>query len=382
MGQHPVLQPCLRWRRLRRDTPDGPRHALATGPLTELPPSTISGEPVVGIQGDVSLQGAPPNSVAATVYISRSSKPLPVSATYSYSNGASARIALSQWGEHLLLQPPTQVIAQSALQPVGHRSATATAEPRTRTRNPKLSAPVGFTSGTTQVPETGTWHATGTTTASIGYSDGGVGPTVHRVWTIVRSCSQTCTYTLIRSFVGDGIASVIRAALVHKSDGWHATWPAQRLTCAGTAADPIYWDQQEGLDPTLHRRRPRRAGERKQVLLHAKVRLRPSIGDLASDLRQLLDLDDNYIPDERTCGARPGPSDAERYQRPITASRADVTCGRECGPTGTPRCRSGSKTCGRSGLTRATLTSSCLLSLSPDAKRAPLIDWPSGVAAT
>jgi hypothetical protein len=117
--------------------------------------------------------------------------------------------------------------------------------PRTHTSDPELSPPVGFTSGTTQAPATGTWYATGTTTASIGYSDDAAGSTLQRVWTITRSCSHTCTYTLIRPFVGNGIASTIRTTLVHEFDGWRATWPAQRLTCGGTAADPIYWDQQE-----------------------------------------------------------------------------------------------------------------------------------------
>jgi hypothetical protein len=42
-----------------------------TGPLTETAPSTVSGESVVGIQGHVSLPGAPPDSVATTVFVSR-----------------------------------------------------------------------------------------------------------------------------------------------------------------------------------------------------------------------------------------------------------------------------------------------------------------------
>jgi len=113
-------------------------------------------------------------------------------------------------------------------------------------RAPSLSSPAGFTSGTTQAPAMGTWYATGTTTGSEGYSDEAVGSTVQREWTITRSCSQTCSYTLIRAFVGDNdVASVIRTTLVHESDGWRAAWPAQRLTCGGNAAAPIYWNQQE-----------------------------------------------------------------------------------------------------------------------------------------
>jgi hypothetical protein len=113
-------------------------------------------------------------------------------------------------------------------------------------RAPSLSSPAGFTSGTTQAPATGTWYGTGTTTGSEGYSDEAVGSSVQRVWTITRSCSRKCVYTLIRPFVGDNdVVSVIRTTLVHESDGWLATWPAQRLTCGGSATDPIYWNQQE-----------------------------------------------------------------------------------------------------------------------------------------
>jgi hypothetical protein len=69
---------------------------------------------------------------------------------------------------------------------------------------------------------------------------------VQRVWTITRSCSQTCSYTLIRPVVGgNGVASVTRTKLVHGPDGWRATWPAYRTTCGGTVADPIYWNNQE-----------------------------------------------------------------------------------------------------------------------------------------
>jgi hypothetical protein len=45
--------------------------------------------------------------------------------------------------------------------------------------------------------------------------------------------------------VANGIVSIIHTTLVHTSSGWHATWPAQRLACGGTAADRIYWLQHE-----------------------------------------------------------------------------------------------------------------------------------------
>jgi hypothetical protein len=41
------------------------------------------------------------------------------------------------------------------------------------------------------------------------------------------------------------VASVIRTKLVHAPHGWRATWPATRAPCGGTAADPVYWNQQD-----------------------------------------------------------------------------------------------------------------------------------------
>ena len=109
-----------------------------------------------------------------------------------------------------------------------------------------ISPPPGFASGTTQAPETGTWDAIGTTTASVGYSGDPAGSTLQRVWTITRSCSQTCTYTLIRPYLGDnGKAIMTHTKLARQPDGWRATWPAARLTCGGTGTDPIFWSQHE-----------------------------------------------------------------------------------------------------------------------------------------
>jgi hypothetical protein len=87
-----------------------------TGRLTETPPTTFSGEPVIGIRGTALLPGPFPPAVDATVYLSRSRKPLPVGATYSFTNGAIAKIVMDRWGEHFALQAPTDVISPSVLE--------------------------------------------------------------------------------------------------------------------------------------------------------------------------------------------------------------------------------------------------------------------------
>lgn len=124
-------------------------------------------------------------------------------------------------------------------------SATGSAVRAPVYRAPSLSPPAGFTSGTSQAPAIGTWSAKGTITRSEGYANFAVGSTLQRVWTITRSCTQTCTYIVIRTIVGNGVASVVRTKLVHGSHGWRATWPAYRAPCGGTNADPIYWNNQE-----------------------------------------------------------------------------------------------------------------------------------------
>lgn len=112
-----------------------------------------------------------------------------------------------------------------------------------RSKPPSISPPAGFSSGTTQPPQQGTWGATGTVLGSLGYSP--EQSPIRRLWIITRSCRSQCTYSISRQFVADGRAYTITAQLVHETDGWHATWPPQKLFCGGTAQAPIYWEQQE-----------------------------------------------------------------------------------------------------------------------------------------
>ena len=85
------------------------------GHITETKPTTIDGQAVVGIHGDMPIPGSPQTSVVATLYVSRTSRPLPVGATYTYGKGGTATITLSHWGETVALSAPTNTIAASKL---------------------------------------------------------------------------------------------------------------------------------------------------------------------------------------------------------------------------------------------------------------------------
>jgi len=66
--------------------------------VTETAPTTIDGQPVIGIHGAVPVPGSP-------------------HATYTYSGGGSATIRLSHWGETVSLTPPANAIPDSKLEP-------------------------------------------------------------------------------------------------------------------------------------------------------------------------------------------------------------------------------------------------------------------------
>jgi hypothetical protein len=86
-----------------------------TGSLTETRPTTVDGQSVIGIHGDVSVPGAGPGVAAVTVYVSRSPHPLPVAAVYTFPNRSHATLTFTDWGEHLALHPPANAIAESTL---------------------------------------------------------------------------------------------------------------------------------------------------------------------------------------------------------------------------------------------------------------------------
>lgn len=86
-----------------------------TGALSETAPTTINGRSLIGIKGNIPASGPTPSAGTATVYLSRTREPLPVAATYSFSNGQSAEVEFSGWGDGLALTPPPNVINERGL---------------------------------------------------------------------------------------------------------------------------------------------------------------------------------------------------------------------------------------------------------------------------
>lgn len=85
------------------------------GHLTQTAPTKVDGQPVVGIHGKGSIGGSASASLSVTVYVSRTSTPLPVRASYTYSTGGSVTLDLSGWGERLALHAPSNVIPTAQL---------------------------------------------------------------------------------------------------------------------------------------------------------------------------------------------------------------------------------------------------------------------------
>jgi hypothetical protein len=88
------------------------------GPLVETAPTRLNGESVVGIRG--TLPAADGKGASEIIYISRTSRPLPVLVIASRkasgtTPAASSTIKLTAWGEHLALEPPTNAIPSSKL---------------------------------------------------------------------------------------------------------------------------------------------------------------------------------------------------------------------------------------------------------------------------
>jgi len=78
----------------------------------------MDGESVVGIRG--TLPASDGTTALDVVYVSRSSRPLPVLVILSRKASpilpaVSSRVKLSNWGEHLTLTPPADAIPASKL---------------------------------------------------------------------------------------------------------------------------------------------------------------------------------------------------------------------------------------------------------------------------
>jgi hypothetical protein len=71
--------------------------------------------------------------------------------------------------------------------------------------------------------------------SALGFVNDRAADPLKETWTISRSCgADRCTTMLNRQIGG----TTVRSALVHKSDGWHASWPADVYGCRypGSAA--------------------------------------------------------------------------------------------------------------------------------------------------
>jgi hypothetical protein len=86
------------------------------GTLRETAPTQIDGQAAVGVTGKGPVTGSSTPSVSAIVYVTRSSKPLPLRAVYSFSTGGSVTLDLSAWGEHLALKAPATSIPATQLE--------------------------------------------------------------------------------------------------------------------------------------------------------------------------------------------------------------------------------------------------------------------------
>jgi uncharacterized RDD family membrane protein YckC len=107
-------------------------------------------------------------------------------------------------------------------------------------RQPSVPVVRGFTGDSGQPPLEGSWIAAVTTTSSIGYSN----ESAHtKRFQITRHCGETgmCTLGITVEPPGE---SPISAPLIHRLDGWHATFPPRSNVCGSTGdGRPIYWLQ-------------------------------------------------------------------------------------------------------------------------------------------
>jgi uncharacterized RDD family membrane protein YckC len=110
-------------------------------------------------------------------------------------------------------------------------------------RHASVPATSGFAGDTSEAPAEGRWVGFGTTTRSLGYSTILAGERIRRGWTISRGCASAgrCPLQIVLQLQGRPPAV---AALVPRSDGWHAEFPLRTFSCGFTATgQTIYWQQ-------------------------------------------------------------------------------------------------------------------------------------------
>jgi hypothetical protein len=204
-----------------------------TGPLAQTPPSTWRGQSIVGIQGEISSAAAGASGpVAATVYLSRASKPLPVAAIYRFRNGATATFTLDEWGEHLSLSAPARMIAQSAAEQALSgsipRSTTSAVTPSTHTAD-HAGDLIGY------------WLATGRVLEAHDSAIQAPGEIIQRIWRIYRSCARpSCPLELERQVAGPSaqtLGTPMTAPLTTVSGGWRTSFSEPHVYCRGATTD-------------------------------------------------------------------------------------------------------------------------------------------------
>lgn len=85
------------------------------GHVSETSATKIAGQSAIGIQNKSVATGSKGVKVAVTMYVSQTSKPLPIRVTFDYSNGASTVVSFSGWDEPLALKAPAHVIPVASL---------------------------------------------------------------------------------------------------------------------------------------------------------------------------------------------------------------------------------------------------------------------------
>ena len=89
------------------------RELIPQGSLKPTGSSSVDGVAVTGIRGTVASTASSPAGTA-TVYVSRSAKPLPVRVDYSDSRGDTVTATFSRWGERIAIKAPTATIRSPA----------------------------------------------------------------------------------------------------------------------------------------------------------------------------------------------------------------------------------------------------------------------------
>jgi hypothetical protein len=185
-----------------------------SGHLTELVPSTVDGQSVIGIIGAAThVNGTP----LGTVYVSRSAHPLPVEATYNLSNGARSTLRFARWGERVALRRPRQVVGATVVTKLVKSAVLAEAKS----------------------PLNGEWDATGTVLKSHDSASDPAGLVLERLWLIQPNCADArCTLEFSRQIAETtaGTPSTpLTAPLRPTHSGWLTMFTELNAACRGTS---------------------------------------------------------------------------------------------------------------------------------------------------